>query len=156
MNVGELMRKDVKTCRPEDSLNTAAQLMWDNNCGTVAVVADGKVVGMLTDRDICMAAYTQGGTLRDLQVSRAMSKQLFACHPDDSIAKAEEFLRANGIRRLPVIDADSHLVGVLSLDDIAREATRERKGKGRVEVTAEEVCDTLGTISERSMSATVH
>lgn len=156
MNVGQLMRKDVKTCRPEDSLNTAAKLMWDNNCGTAAVVADGKVVGMLTDRDICMAAYTQGCALRDLRVSSAMSKRLFACRPDDSIAKAEEFLRTNGIRRLPVIDADSHLVGILSLDDIACEATRERKSKGRVQVTAEEVCDTLGAISARSVHATVH
>ncbi len=156
MKVRDLMRTDVKACRPQDSLNTAAQLMWDNNCGTVAVLADGKVAGVLTDRDICMAAYTQGRGLADIRVSSAMSKQLFACRPDDAVAKAEEFLRANGVRRLPVIDADNHLVGILSLDDIAREAMRERKSKGRVEITAQEVCDTLGAICEHSARATVH
>ena len=80
---------------------------------------------MLTDRDICMAAYTQGRPLGEMQVSSAMSRQLFSCRPEDSLAKAEEIMRTNRIRRLPVIDADRHLVGILSLDDIAREATRE-------------------------------
>ncbi|HSQ06033.1 MAG TPA: CBS domain-containing protein [Burkholderiales bacterium] len=150
MNIGQVMTQGVKTCRPQDSLNAAAKLMWDNNCGTVAVVADGKVVGMLTDRDICMAAYTQGRALKDMQVSGAMSKGLFACRPDDPLAVAEEAMRANHIRRLPVTDADDHLVGILSLDDIAREAACERMAKTRIEVTAEEVCDTLGAICEHS------
>jgi len=158
MNVGQLMTHGVKTCRPQDSLNTAAKLMWDNNCGSVGVVAEGKVVGMLTDRDICMAAYTQGHLLSEMQISGAMSKKLFSCRPEDSLAKAEEIMRTNRIRRLPVIDADSHLVGILSLDDIAREAMRERKDKQRVEITAEEVCDTFAAVcgdSGQSVAATV-
>ena len=150
MNVGQLMTRSVRICEPQDALNTAAQLMWDNNCGTVAVVADGKAVGMLTDRDICMAAYTQGRPLSQIPVSTAMSKQLFACHPEDSVMAAEKILRANKIARLPVVSGDGHLRGILSLDDIAREALRERHGKGPVEVTAEEVCETLGAICERS------
>ena len=150
MNVGQLMTHGVKTCRPQDSLNTAAKLMWDNNCGSIGVVGDAGVVGMLTDRDICMAAYTQGRPLSEVQVSSAMSKTLFSCGPEDSLARAEEIMQTNRIRRLPVIDADNHLVGILSLDDIAREAMRERKGKKRVEITAEEVCDTFATICGHS------
>lgn len=150
MNVGQLMTHVVKTCRPQDSLNTAAKLMWDSNCGSVGVVGDGGVVGMLTDRDICMAAYTQGRPLAEMRASSAMSKQLFSCGPEDSLAKAEEIMRTNRVRRLPVIDADHHLVGILSLDDIAREAMRERKGKKHVEISAEEVCDTFATICGNS------
>lgn len=150
MNIKRLMKQSVQTCQPQDSLNTAAKLMWENNCGTVAVVADEKVVGMLTDRDICMAAYIQGRSLHDMQVSSAMSKKVFACRPEDSLAKAEETLRSNGIRRVPVTDAKGHLVGILSLDDLAREARRERKTKGPIELTAEELCDTFGAICEHS------
>lgn len=146
MKVGRLMTRVVKTCRPQDSLSIAAKLMWDNNCGSVAVVADTGLVGVLTDRDICMAAYTQGRSLYDIQVSIAMSKKLFSCGPEDSLATAEKTMRSNRIRRLPVVDADRHLVGILSLDDIAREAAHERKGKGRAEITTEEVCDTLAAI----------
>ena len=66
MKVGDLMTKDVKACSQHDSLNRAAQLMWENDCGSVPVVdSDSKVVGMLTDRDICMAAYTKGIALKD-------------------------------------------------------------------------------------------
>jgi CBS domain-containing protein len=148
MNVGQLMTRGVNTCQPQDSLYTAAKLMWDGNCGSVGVIGDGGVIGMLTDRDICMAAYTQGRTLSEMQVSSAMSKKLFSCRPEDTLATAEEVMRTNRIRRLPVIDADGHLVGILSLDVIAREAARKRKGKGRVEITAKEVCDTLAGVCE--------
>jgi CBS domain-containing protein len=126
MKVGRLMTRVVKTCRPQDSLSIAAKLMWDSNCGSVAVVADTG--------------------LYDIQVSIAMSKKLFSCGPEDSLATAEKIMRSNRIRRLPVVDADGHLVGILSLDDIAREAAHERKGKGRAEITTEEVCDTLAAI----------
>ncbi|MFI5398039.1 MAG: CBS domain-containing protein [Candidatus Binatia bacterium] len=154
MNIGQLMTQNVKTCRPQDSLSIAAKLMWDNNCGSVAVVADTGLVGVLTDRDICMAAYTQGRSLYDIQVSIAMSKKLFSCKPEDSLATAEKTMRTNRVRRLPVVDADGHLVGILSLDDIAREAAHERKGKGRAEITTEEVCDTFAAICGDSAQGT--
>jgi len=148
MNVGQLMTQNVRTCHSEDTLHTAAQIMWDNDCGCVPVTdADRRVVGMLTDRDICMAAYTQGGPLRALKVSSAMSKKLHACKPEDSLATAEEILRANQIRRLPVVDHEGRLVGIVSLNDLAREAEGERtRGAKMREVTVEEIGATLAAI----------
>src|ERR1019366_2605303 len=67
MKVEQMMNRTAKSCHPEDSLNKAAQLMWDNSCGAVAVVdAHSKPIGFLTDRDICMAAYTRGKLLQEL------------------------------------------------------------------------------------------
>jgi len=79
MRVEQLMNQPVHTCRRTDSLNRAAQLMWDNDCGVLPVVDDrGLLAGVITDRDICMASYTQGRSLLELVVERAMAKKVFA------------------------------------------------------------------------------
>ncbi len=148
MNVGELMTQDVKACCPEDTLETAARVMWENDCGCVPVVdANRRVVGMLTDRDICMAAYTKGGPLRALQVSSAMSAEVCTCTAEDTLETAEEMLRTRQVRRLPVVDADGRLAGIISLNDIAREAGRERRQRGKKKaVTSDTVAGTLAAI----------
>src|SRR5271157_6296237 len=107
MKVGELMTRKVKACRPEDMLNTAAQLMWENDCGCLPVVSangDGKVLGMLTDRDICMAAYTQGRRLFEMPVATAMSHRLIACLVGDDLKTVEELMHESHIGRMPVVD----------------------------------------------------
>jgi CBS domain-containing protein len=128
--------------------------MWDNDCGCVPVVDQKRrVVGIITDRDVCMAAYTQGGPLRALRVSSAMSKQVYSCKPEDTLTAAEESMRAKQIRRLPVTDADGLLVGIVSLNDIAREAQHERSQAKR-EITTDEVGVTLAAVcSPRSHRA---
>lgn len=147
MQVEKLMIRDVKSCGLQDNLNTAAQIMWDYACGCVPVLDENQhVVGMLTDRDVCMAAYTQGKPLHDIQVSTAMSRSVFFCSPSDDIAQAQKLLRENRIHRLPVIDAGGKLVGVLSLDDIAQEAERERKGTAKRELTPAEIAETLAAV----------
>lgn len=146
MKVGQLMTHNVRACSSEDTLNTAAGIMWDNDCGCVPVVdAERRVVGMLTDRDVCMAAYTQGGSLRNLRVSGAMAKEVCSCKPDDTLAAAEELMRSKQIRRLPVTDPTGHLVGIVSLNDIACEAEHERAQTKR-EVTTDEVGVTLAAV----------
>ena len=146
MNVAELMTQNVRASQPADTLNSAAQTMWENDCGCVPVVdGDRRVVGMLTDRDICMAAYTQGGPLRALTVSSAMSKEVFTCKADETIAAAEQTMRAHHVRRLPVVDAQGHLAGIISLNDIAREAEREQS-RAKKQVTSSEAGLTLAAI----------
>ena len=77
MNAGNLMTAGARTCSLIDSLNLAAQIMWENDCGCVPVVDDdGRAIAMITDRDICMAAYTQGKLLKDMPVSIAASRSL--------------------------------------------------------------------------------
>ena len=127
--------------------------MWEMDCGYVPVTdSTGRVVGVITDRDICMAAYLQGGALRTLQVSNAMSEKLFACRPDDTIADAEATMRAQQVRRLPVLDSEDQLVGILSLNDIAIEAGREADRKKK-EVSLAEIGATLEAICRHRSSA---
>jgi CBS domain-containing protein len=148
MNVSQLMNRNVETCRPEESLAAAVARMWERDIGCLAVVGgDGEVVGMVTDRDACMAAYTQGRALHDIPVLVAMSKGVFSCAPDDSLIEAEEIMRSRKVRRLPVIESTGKLVGIVSLNDLALESARERGRKGR-EISGQEVSVTLAAICE--------
>ncbi len=150
MNVENLMTKSVRTCRPEDSLSHAAQIMWEADCGAVPVVSndeEGRLVGMITDRDVCMAAYTQGRTLGQIQVRDVMAKDLHCCRPSDTVAEAETVMSSAQVRRLPVVDESGHVVGFLSLADLAREAAHER-GTKRPAISEREVVGTLASICE--------
>jgi CBS domain-containing protein len=149
MRVEQIMTRTVRTCAPDDSLSTAARIMWEGDCGCVPVVeqeGDGaRVVGMITDRDICMAGYTQGRPLSAIRVDSAMARRVHSCRPTDSIPEALNILRTHQVRRLPVVDNGDHLVGMLSLADAAREAVREHGRKGR-EVTDTRIGEVLEAI----------
>jgi CBS domain-containing protein len=152
MNVGELMTRDVGTCAASDSMNDAARIMWERDCGCVPVVdGDGKAIGMITDRDICMAAYTQGRRLMDMTVGSAASKHIVVIGENESLRRAEELMRHARVRRLPVVDAGGHMVGLISLSDLARCVPQlgERVAAHLVGVLAE-VCRApeVGTVSE--------
>ena len=129
MKIDKLIVKSVRTCYPEDDLRAPARAMWEADCGCIPVVDSwSRVIGMITDRDICMAAYTQGRTLQEIQVQSVMSKSVVACTNTDSLEQAEELMRRNKVRRLPVLDAEKKLVGLLTLNDIARAARSEPTG----------------------------
>jgi CBS domain-containing protein len=130
MKVSELMARDCKCCPEHSSLNTAAYMMWEHDVGCVPIVnQEQRIVGMLTDRDICMSAYLQGVLLKDASVTSAMSKEVFSCRPDDDIATAEKLMREKQVHRLPVVDLEGRLVGLISLTDIAHEAAEETEMK---------------------------
>jgi CBS domain-containing protein len=125
MNVEELMTKNVVTCQPSDSLAVAAQRMWDGDCGSLPIVdGDGKLVGIVTDRDICMSGWTRGQLLTNIPVEKAMSKEVFSVKPDQEIGLAEVLMTEKQVRRIPVVDAGNKPVGILSMNDLAREAAR--------------------------------
>jgi CBS domain-containing protein len=127
MIVQNLMTKNPKCCRSEDSLKTVAQIMWECDIGSIPVVdREQRVIGMITDRDICMAAYFQDRPLSDVQVQQAMASKIIACRPDDDVKTAERLMRESQIRRVPVIDRNGHLLGVLSVNDLARKAASDR------------------------------
>jgi CBS domain-containing protein len=148
MKVENLMTKQAKSCSSSDTLQRAAQLMWDADCGCLPVCeANGveRLVGVITDRDICMSALFRGMPLHELPVSGAMSKQVVVCKVGDGVAGVEKAMCDARIRRLPVIDEQGALVGIIGLADIAREAARER-GSVKADVTESEVGDTLAAI----------
>jgi len=151
MKVEQLMTRNVMVSTDSDTLNRAAQLMWDYDCGCVPVISadgDGALVGIITDRDLAMAAYTQGTPLNAIPVTTAMSRKVITCRVQDGISQAEALMRDNRVRRLPVLDKSGHLVGMLSLSDVAREAQREATAGRRAEVTEESVSETLATLCE--------
>lgn len=140
------MTRDPRTCTPQDSLAAAARLLWDHDVGVVLVVDPARadrVIGTVTDRDICMAAFTQGRALGELQVATAMAREVFVCHPDEPAGEAMRRMRERQVRRLPVVDETGRAVGVLSLNDLVRDAVRFCG-----EVAPYEVVETLAAISE--------
>lgn len=140
MKVSKLMHTGVVTCRTADNLARAAELMWNNDIGCLPVIDEaGHVAGMITDRDICMSAYTRGTTLAAIPVTVAMATHVVACLPSDDLRDVEQVMSRHQVRRLPVIDEQNRPVGVISLNDIARAS-----GKGSVPAT--EIASTLAGI----------
>ena len=146
MLIEELMTKEIRTCHANDPMNRAAQIMWDLDCGAVPVVGDdGRVVGMITDRDICMAAYTQGKPLAEIPVWVGASRDVFAVQPFDSVHTAEQLMQEKRIRRVPVVDDAGKPSGVVSLADIARRARAPREKPNGL--STETIASTLYAVS---------
>jgi CBS domain-containing protein len=148
MRIEQLMATDVATCGPDDTLNQAARIMWERDCGFVPVVENAqsrRAVGVITDRDVCMAAYTRGKPLPEIRVREVMSTRIRSCKPGDTPAAAEGIMGEAQVHRLPVVDEGGRLFGVISLADLAREAGRERGSKHR-EVSTAEIGETLASI----------
>lgn len=141
MKVWNLMTKDVQTCRTIDTLERTAELMRDHAIGALPVVDEsGHVVGMVTDRDICMAALARGEPLRAIAVATAMTVHPTTCSQNDELIAVEERMRAKQIHRVPVVDDAGHPVGIISLNDLARAA------KQRTEISPSEIVDTLAGV----------
>ena len=125
MRARELMSYPPVTCHVNDSLAEAAHLMWEHDCGALAVINDeGKLTSMITDRDICMAAYTQGKPLEDMLVNSAMAKGVVTAAPDDSVDDVERLMAEHQLRRIPIVDAEHRPLGLVSLANLALESIR--------------------------------
>ncbi len=119
MKVKDIMTRDAKACTPTATLAEAAGSMWESDCGVLPVVAeDGKVIGLITDRDICMAGALNNRNLSDIAVDEVITGNVFSTSGEDDIRKALETMHDHRIRRLAVVDADGALEGMLSLNDI--------------------------------------
>jgi CBS domain-containing protein len=152
MNASELMTTNVKSCSASDTLQRAAQIMWENDCGAVPVVnADNRVVGMITDRDICMAAYTQGRPLWQIPISSAMANKVHGVRETDPLEMVEMLMRRVQVRRVPVLDGDGRLSGILSMNDLARRAHRSLGRKNGL--SGDSVVQTLAAICEPRATA---
>jgi CBS domain-containing protein len=122
MIVADLMTRDPASVRTHETLAAAAKIMWDSDCGAVPVVGsdEKRLVGIITDRDICMAAWSRSLAPNAIFVGEAMSRDPVRCGPNDTVARATEQMRSKQIRRIPVVDSEERLVGIISLSDIAR------------------------------------
>jgi CBS domain-containing protein len=110
-----------------------------------------RVVGVITDRDLCLAVATRDRRPSEIQVRQAISGEVFTCGEDDEVLAALDTMRRRGVRRLPVLDRFERLVGLLSLDDLFAEARARPDTDG---LSLEELVDTLGRIGQRQILAT--
>jgi CBS domain-containing protein len=151
MKVREAMTGNAAFCGPESTLEEASFLMRKNNCGFLPVVGDGgNVIGVMTDRDMCIALGTRNRKPSDLRVWDVMPRKLFSCMEGDDVHCALKTLRSARIRRLPVIDREGALMGVLSVDDIV---LRAREHLMRKEISYEDVESTYRAIRGRPLLA---
>lgn len=134
----EIMTKNVKTATRETSLREVAAIMRDGDMGAVPVVESGKLVGIVTDRDIVVRSVADGKNA-DSSVAEAMTTELFTVKPDDFVFEAIRLMGDKQVRRIPVVTAGGELAGIIAMADVALEMEDER-----------EIAETLEEISSGS------
>jgi len=126
MRCSEIMTKNVKTATRETSLREVAAIMRDGDMGAVPVVESGKLVGIVTDRDIVVRSVAEGKNA-DSSVAEAMTTELFTVKPDDFVFEAIRLMGDKQVRRVPVIDTNGELAGIIAMADVALEMEDERE-----------------------------
>ncbi len=119
MKISEIMTRNVRLLKPEQTLREAASLMADIDAGSLPVGDNDRLVGMITDRDIVIRAVAKGLSA-DTPVADIMTKELLYCSDTDDLNEVARNMGKAQVRRLPVIDRDKRLVGIVSLGDLAR------------------------------------
>lgn len=148
MRLKEIMVEDTKTCRPNQSLLDAARLMRQVNCGAVPIVDENKkVLGILTDRDICLCSADRDRKLSDIRISEAMTPKAYSCHPNDTLDNALETMREHQVRRVPIVDDKGVLKGIVTMDDIICKSAKKLDAT-EARRSYEEVVGTLQDIHE--------
>jgi len=143
MKVKDVMAKPPAYCSPQTNLAAAVEILWRQNCGILPIVdSKEKVVGVVTDRDICVALGTRNRLPSDMTVSEVTSGKVIACKPDDDLRGALATMAEVKVRRLPVIDAVGKLQGILSIDDVVLH-TETGTIKGDSELSFEDLANTL-------------
>jgi len=153
MKVKEIMTANPKACTTTTNLAEAASFMWDYNCGILPVVADGgRIVGLITDRDMCIGGATKNRNLSNIAVEEIMTGNVYSCAPEDDVRKALETMQQRKVRRLPVVAPDGTLEGLLSINDITLNA-KETTDKKVPEISFREVVQTYKAICAHTLPA---
>jgi CBS domain-containing protein len=151
MKVKEVMMGTPYHIPLDANLGIATELMWKGNCGFLPVVdAEKKVCGVITDRDICVALGTRNQTAGQVLVEEVVQRRVFACNPEDDIHVALQTMREGHVRRLPVVDYNGNLAGVVSMDDLLFRAEPDRAGR-EPELSADEVVRGFRTIMAKDL-----
>jgi CBS domain-containing protein len=150
MKVKEVMTPDAKAIWITQSLADAAKTMWENDCGILPIIKDGgKVVGMISDRDICMATAIRDRNPSSISVEEVMNATVYAAEADEDIEQALQTMREHKIRRLPVLNLEGELKGIVSMNDIVLKA-KERNGK-KPQIAYADVVKTYQAICEHPL-----
>jgi CBS domain-containing protein len=144
MKVQDVMVKGVRFCDPDTNLATVTKIFWEQGCGALPVVENGRVIGMITDRDVSIALGTRNARAGETFVREVALPKVFFCLPQDDVHAALDTMRAQQVRRLPVVDHKGALAGILTLDDIVLFAGENATD----ELSYADVVDTMKSIYE--------
>ncbi len=149
MNVTDVMQRSVEICGVTTTLERAGLLMWDGDCGALPVVDDsGRMVGIITDRDIAITAALNHKPLWEMKCGELVgSRPLYTCFADDDVKQAIKIMWAQKVRRLPVIEHDGELVGILSMDDIIASAERGTRGRVTPDLSYDDAMNALKAVA---------
>jgi len=146
MLVEQIMNQPPITCHPGDTADVAVRLMGEHDCGVIPVVDEReKLIGIVTDRDICMTAHAERSPVHTIRVRAAMTESVSTCRPTDSLDTAIEQMRKARVHRLPVVDASNRVVGILSTNDVFRQVSTHRS---QVSLSDKRLVETLAAICE--------
>lgn len=150
MIVKEVMKTAVVACAPENDLSSVIDTMQQHDCGFLPVVdSQGAVVGVVTDRDVCLAGITKHRPLTRVSVKETMSHPVFSCFAEENLKTVLMTMAKHRVRRLPVLNKSGHLEGVLSIDDIVQ-APHRRGGP-----TADDIVTAMKAVCARRAVETV-
>lgn len=128
MKVRDVMHRGLTCVEPGTHVKDIAQRMRDDDIGAVVVKTDGRLVGVVTDRDITCRVLADGASISKVTAQDIMTKDVVCCSPDDDVAIAVEVMEKKKIRRLPVMDGHQTAIGMLSLGDISHKVSKELSG----------------------------
>lgn len=139
VRVKEIMTRECKACDPSDSLASAAIRMWEADCGILPVIESGHVVGVITDRDICMALALKGCRPGESSVFEVMSGEVWSCAPETDVTVALALMGQRRVRRLPVLE-NGRLAGMLSINDVVNCAGENEALRQPILAALENLC----------------
>jgi CBS domain-containing protein len=146
MKVQDVMMRTPASCTPETNLGTAVEMLWNRDCGILPVVdARQKVIGIVTDRDLCVALGTRNKLPGKVTVGEVAKGEVYACRAQDDIHVALQTMAQYKVRRLPVVDREGVLQGILSMDNVILHTDVGKWGL-RSDLSQEDVIKTLQRI----------
>lgn len=146
MKVQDIMMRTPACCTPETNLGAAVEMLWTRNCGMLPVVdARQKVIGVVTDRDLCVALGTRNRLPGEITVGEVVSGEAYTCRAQDDVHAALQTMAKKRVRRLPVVNQDGVLEGILSMDNVVLHTESGAWGRS-AELSQEDVVKTLQQI----------
>jgi len=150
MKVNEIMTATPSTCSATDSISNVATLMRDNDCGAVPIVDNGRVVGIVTDRDLAVRGLAEGKG-GDARVSEVMTPSPQCCSPNDEMREVEQIMAERQVRRIPIVDGDGRCVGIVSQADLARASKNTSVSDREVAIVVEAISQPSGSQTSRGI-----
>lgn len=143
MRVKDIMVRTAASCAPRTNLGAAVEILWNRNCGILPIInEEEKVIGVVTDRDLCVALGTRNRLPGEVTVGEVTTGKVYSCSPNDDVHAALKIMASEKVRRLPVVNDDGRLEGILSMDDVVLHS--EPRSSGRFsELAHDDVLETL-------------